>query len=44
MLFLNESSDETSVFPLERKQKLSHKEERQISTYDESSRCVNLQV
>lgn len=42
--FLNESSDETSVFPLERKQKLSHKEERQISTYDESSRCVNLQV
>lgn len=43
--FLNESSDETSVFSLERKQKLFHKDEWQIVTYDESSRrCVNLQV
>lgn len=42
--FLNESSDETSVFPLERKQKLSHREERQISTQDKPSRrCCNLQ-
>lgn len=30
--FLNESSDETSVFPLERKQKRSHREERPVST------------
>lgn len=45
MWFLNESSDETLVFSLESKQKLSHKEERQIFTYDEfSRRCVNLQV
>lgn len=45
MWFLNELSDETSVFSLERKQKLSQKEKRQISTYDESSRrCVNLQI
>lgn len=26
------------------KEKLPHKEERQISIYDESSRCVNLQI